>query len=324
MIDNAAKGCLVAGLVALGLSGPAWSQRAGAQQAEQRAAAEVERREAAAQRGAAVREAQLAEASSERDLAEARRALEEAAREVARRSAEIARPVIRDVDSRFARYRGRVQLGVNVDDAEDGARVIGVTPGSGAADAGLMTGDVITSIDGVTLVQGGRLSPSQALLAAVRNLEPDQGVLVRVLRDGEVHELTVLPHALGFGDVFARGPDFDIELPDFGDLPRIFAMPGMFSRPFRELELVSLTPELGAYFGTDEGLLVVRAPGNEALELEDGDVILDIGGRKPTSPEHAMRILASFEPGEALRLTIMRKQRRETLELAIPGSSATG
>jgi hypothetical protein len=47
MIDNAAKGCLVAGLVALGLSGPAWTQRAGAQQAEQRATAELYRLDAA-------------------------------------------------------------------------------------------------------------------------------------------------------------------------------------------------------------------------------------------------------------------------------------
>jgi S1-C subfamily serine protease len=92
----------------------------------------------------------------------------------------------------------------------------------------------------------------------------------------------------------------------------------MFGGPFHELELVALTPGLGAYFGTQEGLLVVRAPNDAALELIDGDVILDIGGRTPTSPEHAMRILRSFEPGETLRLQIMRSQRRETLEFELP------
>ena len=50
-------------------------------------------------------------------------------------------------------------------------------------------------------------------------------------------------------------------------------------------------------------------------------MILDIGGREPTSPEHAMRILGSFEKGEPLKITIMREQeqanaRREAAGLA--------
>ena len=85
-----------------------------------------------------------------------------------------------------------------------------------------------------------------------------------------------------------------------------------------ELELVELTADLGAYFGTTEGILVVRAPSNNRLELQDGDVLLEIGGRMPTSTWHAMRIFASFEPGEALELSIMRSQRRETIELELP------
>ena len=88
-------------------------------------------------------------------------------------------------------------------------------------------------------------------------------------------------------------------------------------RPWSDLDLVALTPALGAYFGTDKGLLVVRAPEDATLGLADGDVILEIGGREPQTPEHAVRILASFEPGETLHLTIMRKQRRETLEVRI-------
>ena len=93
------------------------------------------------------------------------------------------------------------------------------------------------------------------------------------------------------------------------------------SRPWADMQLVALTPELGTYFGTPKGLLVVRAPTSTALALRDGDVILDIGGREPLNPEHAVRILASFEPGEPLRVTIMRRQRRETLEMRIPVES---
>lgn len=331
---------LMAGLT---LGASAWSQEPqpapGNEPPAQADQARVERERALEQQDQALRRAERererALEESERSLEQARRALEEAAREVARLSAEIAEPVVRNFnyDVRFERF-GRARLGVNVENAEDGARVVGVTPGSGAADAGIETGDVIVSIDGTTLAQGGGREPAEVLIDVMRDVEPEQGVLLRVLRDGRVEELTVLPKRGGFGNVFAAAPGSItpapngerafIRLPDMPAMPRILNLPGMFSGPFRELELVTLTPALGAYFGTDEGLLVVRAPENDALELMDGDVILDIGGRTPTSPEHAMRILATFEPGETLRLTIMRQQRRETLELAIPGPARTG
>src|SRR2546425_7956477 len=71
-----------------------------------------------------------------------------------------------------------------------------------------------------------------------------------------------------------------------------------FGMPWGDLELVGLNPDLGEYFGTKEGLLVVKAPADSSLPVKGGDVILSIGGRKPSSPSHAMRILRSYEAGE--------------------------
>jgi S1-C subfamily serine protease len=93
---------------------------------------------------------------------------------------------------------------------------------------------------------------------------------------------------------------------------------------WNDLELVTLTPALGSYFGATEGLLVVRAPDEPRIGLQDGDVILEIAGREPTSPEHAMRILMSFEPGETVSFSIMRRQRRETTQYVIPGDGSEG
>ena len=42
---------------------------------------------------------------------------------------------------------------------------------------------------------------------------------------------------------------------------------------FAGMELVVVTPELGRYFGTEYGLLVIRAPDDQAIDLQDGDVI---------------------------------------------------
>ena len=76
------------------------------------------------------------------------------------------------------------------------------------------------------------------------------------------------------------------------------------------MELTTLTPRLGSYFGTDHGVLVVRAPTHGVLKLQDGDVILSIGGRIPANSSQAMRILTSYDPGETITLLVMRQHHR--------------
>src|SRR5690606_35979460 len=39
-----------------------------------------------------------------------------------------------------------------------------------------------------------------------------------------------------------------------------------------EMELVTMTGGLGRYFGTEEGLLVIRGPSDESIGIEEGDV----------------------------------------------------
>jgi S1-C subfamily serine protease len=84
------------------------------------------------------------------------------------------------------------------------------------------------------------------------------------------------------------------------------------------VELVTLDEDLGAYFGTSEGLLVVRAPGDSDLGLRSGDVILSIDGRAPTSPSHALRILRSYDQGESVSMQIMRNKSRTTVDFMVP------
>jgi len=106
--------------------------------------------------------------------------------------------------------------------------------------------------------------------------------------------------------------------------PEIAMGPGMmdhfeiFGSPWGDLRLVSLNADLGEYFGTKEGVLVVKAPADSALPLKGGDVITAIGGRKPANPEHAMRILRSYEKGETVSIDILRKQKRLTVTWKVP------
>lgn len=85
------------------------------------------------------------------------------------------------------------------------------------------------------------------------------------------------------------------------------------------LELVTLTPGLGEYFGADKGVLVVRAPKDGTLQLQEGDVIQAIGSREPTSGAHATRILASYQPGENVSIKVLRRRKVVTLNASFPG-----
>ena len=84
------------------------------------------------------------------------------------------------------------------------------------------------------------------------------------------------------------------------------------------MELVNLNPDLGEYFGIKEGILVVKAPADSGLPLKGGDVILAIGGRKPSSASHTMRILRSYEAGETVTIDVMRKQKRTSVTWHVP------
>ena len=269
-------------------------------------------------------ESQRDQAELQRDLQKAREQLQEAAREVAQLSAQLVNPVVRDVARQFRYTTQRGMLGLAIEDTELGVRVTGVTPNGPSAEAGIAVGDTIVAIDGAELTAppaagAKRQSPSQLLLGQLAHVKSGDDVELRVLRNGDYRMVHVKAREQQW-QVFVN-PD----LPPLPNLPGLSGpWPDMFWRHnvWGDLQLAVLNPGLGEYFGTSEGLLVVRAPKDSTLALKDGDVILEIAGRKPTSPEHAMRILASFEPGETLRLSVMRHQKRETVEGKVPAEGS--
>lgn len=252
-------------------------------------------------------------------LETARKNLEQAARDVARLSAELSTHAMQEFGPMLE--PGRSILGVQVErpSAGPGARVREVSPGGPAAEAGIQSGDVIVAINGKTLTGA---EPWRQVLELMRDVKPDSRVSVRVMRNGKPQDFMVT--ARGNPALFA-GVHVDMpKLPDLPNLPDLQGMQGafMFHRPLMDLELVTLTPGLGSYFGTDKGVLVVRAPADGALKLQDGDVILAIDGRQPSSGSHATRILGSYQPGEKITLRVLRQHKTLELETTLPEPSA--
>lgn len=251
----------------------------------------------------------------EQQMAAAQRRLDAAAREIADLSMTMAAgdPVAGGGGSRAV-------LGVNIGgpDSEarsNGVEVISVSPGGAAAEAGIRAGDVITEVQGKALKSDADGTPRNKLLGAMRKVGPDEKVAVKYLRDGKTVSATLKPRRVEHRLFAAPGmpPPGHFAL---GEGPHVAFFRSMGA--FGNAELVSLTPKLGQYFGADKGLLVVRAPEDSRFGLEEGDVILDIDGRVPSSPSHAMRILGSYQAGEKLKLNVLRMKKRAALDVTVP------
>ncbi|MGH7521149.1 MAG: PDZ domain-containing protein [Gemmatimonadales bacterium] len=233
----------------------------------------------------------------------------------------------------FAFNDNRGRIGVIVDTRADatrdkvGARIEGITPGGPAEKAGLKVGDVITRFNSTAL--GGAQAednedsgPGMKLIELARQLEPGDTVQVDYRRGNDNRKASIVAEDLSWGEL--AGPDMARSMDRMeGMLPKMRIGPGSdfefaFGSPWGGIELVKLNPDLGDYFGTREGVLVVSAPEDSTLALKGGDVITAIGGRKPTSPMQAMRILRSYDPGETVTIDVLRKQKRVTVSWKVP------
>jgi len=268
------------------------------------------------------------QAEREARLEAAQARLEEAAREIASLTEDLVGGV-GDVVENMEHAMRRPMLGINigpvgdVEDREDGVLVKGVTPHGPADEAGLRSGDVLVAIGETRLDWSEGTSPVHKLREHMADAEVDQAEELAYRRDGSEAAAQVTPrnwmHTLGrAGERIFSGPLPRAPAPPAPPLPDTFIFRHMLGDRWSDMEMVELTPALGEYFDTEEGVLIVRAPQDDTLGLRDGDVILEIGGRKPADPGHVVRILRSYAPGENLELSIVRKGRREVLQAQVP------
>lgn len=278
-----------------------------------------------------MREAEAREAELESRMYEAEERLAQAARQIA----EITRerlPRMAEIERRFE-LSDKPRLGVTIDAGEEagpveGVAIMGVTPGSAASDAGLRSGDVITAVNDESLSADSADAANTRLLDFMKGVEAGDVLKVEYLRDGKVGSVEVEPRVVETNMFVWQGDDgrnFTVHgTPGAPGAPQMVEKFKMeFGFPWAgtglgELELVELNEDLGRYFGTDSGLLVISAPKSDAFELQDGDVIQSIDGREPKDARHAMRILSSYQSGEKLKLGIMRDKKKRTLNVEIP------
>jgi S1-C subfamily serine protease len=251
------------------------------------------------------------------------------------------------VMNRRARLGLKVNLRAKTTDSV-GAYVDAVTPNGPAAKAGLQSGDLITKVDGKSVLtsrpsdpQADQQSlPGLRLIELAARLQPNDTIAVEFRRGKERKTVSVVTadepdilfqampggpagRSFAFRQLGPEGPrPMSLQLDDESE-SRAGGPVFLYRSPLANLELAPLNPDLGRYFGATEGVLVVSAPKDSALGLKGGDVILAVDGRKPASPSHVLRILRSYENGESCKIDILRNHRHETVtgRLGVPAAN---
>jgi len=287
--------------------------------------------QAAAQEAEAerVREMEAREAEFSQEMRKAEEELAEAAQRVAELSQERLGALTKVSKFDFD-FSDKPRLGVNIESDKEGGPVEGVailsvTPGSAADDAGMRAGDIITAVDETSLTAESSYEANMLLLKIMKVLEEGEQLDVEYLRDGNVGTVQIEPRIApmnayvwssdGGNFVMPNMPDIDVSPEAIGNFRFSF---GGWRGGWGDMEVVELTEDLGRYFGTDSGLLVISAPASNAFKLQEGDVIKNIDNRQPSSVNHCMRILSSYQPGEKLVLNILRDRKPLKLEIEIP------
>jgi len=255
------------------------------------------------------------------------------------------------VDDRLAEVQalvGRPRLGISLRGDQDeevtrlGARITAVRKGGPADRAGLREGDIVTTLDGVSVLDPlpdpeqersagrGEAPPVGRVLALVRSLESGDSVRVEYRRDGVPGAATVVAEegwgVMDWGSPGAMTGSFPSQGDRIlwlegltGELPRIRALtavggcglPGGFGPgSVQGIHVVALNPGLGEYFGTARGVLVVEVQEDSPLALRPGDVILLIEDREVEEPRDLQRILGSVRSGEEVEFHLLRERRR--------------
>jgi serine protease Do len=209
-----------------------------------------------------------------------------------------------------------------------GVYVEDVQPDSPAAKAGLQRGDIMTKFDGEAVRstrQFGRL---------VREAAAGRAVSATVFRDGRSMELSLTPAEGSSTGIFTdsdrlrgmidqqRLQEQWRELRDRigripSDLNFDFDLAGIQGRSRLGVAVMELTPELAAYFGAKDGVLVASVTADSPAAragLKAGDVIASVNGQNVASRSDLMRILRNAGADSDVTIGIVRDKKESSVK----------
>ena len=208
----------------------------------------------------------------------------------------------------------RAFLGVLIADQDEaGIVVAGVSPDSGAEEAGLQADDVIVAVNNESLLGDER--PLAVLNKVLADIDPGDAVTLNLLRDGAEQTVDVVTSAFnseaGIRHLQGLAEEIDIDLPfDW----RINQMRSARNRRANDINLVDIGEDLGEYFDVDAGVLVLDTPARS--ELKPGDILKRVDGAAVSSAQDGYRLLRRLR--EDAEAQVLRKKRSVTVAVSPP------
>lgn len=327
---------------------------------------------AATPASAASEAAPVDQAQTRRELADVRKQIGELSRRMAELSLQLGDAGPRAYAYSYLADSKRAIVGVVIAPDSKGVRISALTPNGPATRAGLRNDDVITSVNGKSIV----VENADKTLAVARDrlngLKDGDEVRIGFLRDGKPqHELTVKaerveafdwPRVFAGSDRFAKAfartdgmagmagmddhdrtsddefepsltdPHIDkhlqVEIKRAREIQRDVqkrvelmrgAMPVLaHAMPWWGINLASLNPDLGRYFGSSDGVLVLSASDDALPNIKAGDVIRKVGGKSVNRPEDALRALRDHDTGSEVAIDLLRDHKSLALKIKVP------
>jgi serine protease Do len=174
-----------------------------------------------------------------------------------------------------------------------GELIRGVTPGAGAARAGIQQGDVVVSVNGQPV------NPDQSLAYLVSQVRPGQRVPIELIRDGDRRTVTVTVGARPTEEELAKlnGIEDEQAVTEPGETEQSTSQRS--ARESLGVTVQPLTPEIARSLRLNDvnlkGLVVagVNPSSDAGQKLQQGDIILSINKRATRTPEEAAAVVAA-------------------------------
>ena len=234
---------------------------------------------------------------------------------------------------------GGSQLGVTLRDLDaaavkerklpsaQGVLVESVQPGGPADKGGIRAGDLISDFD------GEHVRSVRQLRRLLSETPEALAVKVGLIRDGRRLELSVTPGPTGsdlddsFAELLRRGLD--------GNPRNLAPMPldpqsllrrrpnDDWSSGAGRLGIVTqeMTPQLAAYFGAKEGVLVTSVTEDSPAAragLRAGDIVTAVGGAAVKTPADLSRAIRAIPDGQEVAIAVVRNRQPLALKAKLP------
>lgn len=179
---------------------------------------------------------------------------------------------ILDVNAKLAKEK-------NIDKIE-GVYIAGVNPGSGADDAGILSGDIILSINGT------KVNTSSALQEIVARNHPGDEIDVKIKRDGEIENVRVtLKNKQQTTEIIRKADKKEVEISELG-------------ASFQDID-----PKKSAELQIPGGVEIVSLKGGKlkAANIQEGFIITHINQKSIRSVEELQQLIPKLSGGTLLQ-----------------------